>query len=272
MAVALESSFLGFFAHAGFVNALLDSGVRPAKVSGSSSGALVAAAYACGLEREELRDFVLDGKLQRSFREWRTVLRCPAVFVAYLGHGIVSGGGAVRHLRSALPVQRVEDAANAELCIGVTNVTRRRRQLVTEGDLAAFLVASCAATPVIRSQEIDGEHFVDGGFTDIAPFTQWIDDDEVETIIIHRIVPDRPRVKKWTKWGNFISCWGSTHAVVTAELQAVRIAQAEAAGKRVIVHETRTPPAGLVVSSRRAGENYRAAYQTWQSSPCLPTP
>ncbi len=70
VAVSLESSFLGFFAHAGFLNSLVDSGIRPSQISGASSGAMVASAYASGLEGDELKGFVLDRKLQRSFREW----------------------------------------------------------------------------------------------------------------------------------------------------------------------------------------------------------
>ena len=267
VAVALESSFLGFFAHAGFINSLLDSGIKPVKISGSSSGALIAAAYASGLENDALKDFVLDRRLQRSFREWRILFRSPAVFAAYIGHGIISGQRAVKYLRETLPVQKIEHATNADLSIGVTNVTRRQRQLIKEGDLAAFIIASCAAAPVIRSQEINGESYLDGGFTDGAPFTQWIDDDEIDTIIIHRITSDPPRVRKWSRYTNFISCWSALHSAVTHELQEIRMEQAKAAGKKIIVHETPTQPPGLIVSQQKSIDNYEAAYDTWKESP-----
>lgn len=269
VAVALESSFLGFFAHAGFINSLLDSGIRPAKVSGSSSGALVAAAYACGLENERLKEFVLDRKLQRAFREWGTPLRCAAVFAAYCGHGIIGGKRAVKHLRRSLPVDNIENTPNAELAIGVTNVSRRERQLIRQGDLAAFIVASCAAAPVISSQKIDGEFYLDGGFTDGAPFEQWIDDDQIDTIILHRIVKDSAMDRRWNWATNIISCWHTMHHLVTEELTDTRLKRAEAAGKKVIVHETKTRAAGLIVSKQHSITNYQTAYDTWKNSPSL---
>lgn len=269
VAVALESSFLGFFAHAGFINSLLDSGVRPAKISGSSSGALVASAFACGLEQDELKDFILDRKLQRAFREWGTLLRFPAVFAAHCAHGLIGGHRVVKHLRKTLPVQRIENTPNAELSIGVTNITRRERQLIREGDMAPFIVASCAAAPVISSQKIDGEFYLDGGFTDGAPFEQWLDDDEIDTIILHRIINDKTRSGKWSRASSIVACWQVLHHTVTEELTASRMARAEAAGKKVIVHETYTRAPGFIVSKQHSIDNYQCAYDTWKNSPSL---
>jgi len=192
VAVTLQSSFLGFSTHAGFLNALLDSGIRPDKISGASSGALVASAYAGGLEQKQLRDFVLDRKLKKSFLEWLTLFRIPAVFGAYLGQGVVSGQGALKHLRATLPVSRIEDSTNATLSIGVTNLTRMRGQVIDQGEVAPYIIASCAVAPIIRAQKIDGEFFLDGGFTDSSPFEHWIDDPDIDTIIIHNIEFDPP--------------------------------------------------------------------------------
>lgn len=268
-AVTLESSFLGFFSHAGFINSLLDSGLAPAKISGSSSGALVAAAYASGLKGEALREFILNRNLQRSFREWGMLPRCPSVLFAYQGHGLISGKRAVRYLRKNLPVERIEEVPLAELSIGVTNVARQKRELKKSGDLAAFIIASCAAAPVIRSQQIDGEFYLDGGFTDISPLHHWIDDDDIETIIMHRIITDPPRLGPWSLRKNLISCWSALHGAATDELQAIRIEQARAAGKNVIIHETVTPPPSLIISKQRAIDNYEAAYNSWKNSPHL---
>ncbi|MBT8043595.1 MAG: patatin-like phospholipase family protein, partial [Verrucomicrobiae bacterium] len=85
VAVTMQSSLLGFYTHAGFLNALIDSGVRPSKVSGSSAGALAAAAYASGLEGGELKSFILDPRLQGTFHEWSAVVRALAVLICYRG-------------------------------------------------------------------------------------------------------------------------------------------------------------------------------------------
>ncbi len=269
MGLTLQSSFLGFATHAGFLNSLLDSGIRPAKISGASSGALVASAYAAGLEQKGLRDFVLDSKLKNSFWEWRVLLRAPAVFGAYLGHGVVSGRRAVQHLRKTLPIARIEDSPHADLSIGVTNLSRRRGQIVTQGEVAPHVVASCAVSPIIRAQEIDGELFLDGGFTDAAPFEHWIDDPGIDIIIIHNIVSDPPAPHHWSKRSNFLRCWAAVHQMVEGEMMATRIARAEAAGKQVLVHQTRTARPGFFDSRERFEANYEAAYKSWQVAPTL---
>ena len=269
VAVTLQSSFLGFSTHAGFLNALLDTGIRPDKISGASSGALVASAYAGGLEQNQLRDFVLDRKLKNSFWEWLTLFRIPAVFGAYLGQGVVSGQRAINHLRATLPNSRIEDTSNATLSIGVTNLTRMQGQVIEQGEIAPFIIASCALAPIIRAQEIEGEFFLDGGFTDPSPFEHWIDDPDIDTIIIHNIEFDPPVTGNWSKYTNFISCWAAAHQIIEKDLTASRIARAESAGKRIIVHETRTARPKIFSSHDLFEENYETAYKAWQNAPKL---
>lgn len=267
VAVTLQSSYLGCFAHAGFINALLDSGVRPTKISGSSSGAIIAAAYASGLEGDPLKDFILDSKFLRSFFEWRALLRSTTVFAFCRGQGIIRGHRAVKHLSQAIPVQHIENTPNAELSIGVTNFTRKKRQLITCGEIAPFIVASCAVPPVICAQEIDGELYLDGGFTDESPFEQWIDDSEIKTIIIHQVKSDNTNEKPATKQSNFIYCWSAMHSAAADELLKARIAKAEAFGKRVIIYETITPKSKLIASPKQAAANYQTAYDTFNKAP-----
>lgn len=269
VAVVLQSSLLGFFTHAGFINSLLDSGIRPIKVSGSSAGALTASAFASGLEGDRLRDFVLNPKLQGAFREWGMFWRGPAVFGAYRGSGLLTGKRVVKHLRESLPVKLIQDTPSAELSIGVTNLNQNKKQVIFRGDMAAYIVASCAISPIIRAQEIDGEFYLDGGFTDEAPLDQWIDDDEIDTIIVHRIVSEERAPMKWANKTSFLACWISSHKQVADELMGIRVERARAAGKQVVVHETRVPRSKLIVSQKEAQSKYDCGYQTWQSSPSL---
>jgi len=267
VAVSLESSFLGFFAHAGFMNSLIESGIRPSHISGASSGSMVASAYASGMEGEELKDFVLDRKLQRSFREWGLFYRAPAIFIAYIGHGLVSGKRAVKHLRKKLPIANIQDTPNAKLSIGVTNLTKKEAQLIYEGDMASYIMASCALTPILQAQKIDGELFLDGGFSDEAPFEQWLDDPEVDVIIIHRIKFSPVQLVTWSIHTNFLSCWAALHSVVSEQLTSRRLARARASGKQVIVHESYMPRPKLIASKRASLHNYQAAYETWKKTP-----
>jgi len=261
VAVTLQSSYLGCFAHAGFMNALLDAGIRPAKISGSSSGAIIASAYAAGLEGDGLKDFILNPRFQRSFFEWRALMRGGAVFAFYQRQGLLRGHRAVKYLRESIPVKRIEDARLAELSIGVTNLTHQKRQLITRGEIAPFIVASCAIPPVIAAQEIEGELYLDGGFTDESPFEQWIENDEIDTIIIHQIESPDPGAKLYSKKTNFISCWSAMHSAAADEFFEARVARAKAAGKRVVIHRTKCPRPKLVASAKLALSNYNLAYE-----------
>ncbi|MFK7909690.1 MAG: patatin-like phospholipase family protein [Akkermansiaceae bacterium] len=266
IAVSLQSSFLGFFAHAGFINALTASGIYPQKISGSSAGALVAAAYASGLQGNALRDYILNPKLQGSFREWSAILRIPLVMAFYHGHGFVTGKKATRYLRETLPVGMIEDTPLAELSISVSNLTEQRGEIVHQGEIAPYVVASCAAAPVIRSQEIDGQHFIDGGFTDESPFEQWLDDPDIDTIIIHRIGDADEQPSSLGLRSNYISCYAAMHHVTADKMLEYRLEAAAARNKKIIIHETKAHRTGLLPSSELTQKNYDAAFSQWADS------
>ena len=48
--LAMSSGFFAFYAHTGMLDALLERGLAPTLVAGSSAGALVAGAWGAGLE------------------------------------------------------------------------------------------------------------------------------------------------------------------------------------------------------------------------------
>jgi predicted acylesterase/phospholipase RssA len=166
-----------------------------------------------------------------------------------------------------IPANRIEEASHAELSIGVSNLTCKKCQLITSGEMAPFVVASCAVPPIFCAQKIDGELYLDGGFTDESPFEQWIDDPEIQTIIIHQIIPENTGEWRFTKRSNFITCWGAMHEITSGELLKVRISKAEAAGKRVVIHQTVAPRPKLIASTRLAHANYQVAYETLLKSP-----
>ena len=57
--LAMSSGFFGFFAHAGAMSALEDEGLVPARVCGSSAGALVAGLWASGVSARRLCEELL---------------------------------------------------------------------------------------------------------------------------------------------------------------------------------------------------------------------
>ncbi len=74
--LGMSSGFFSFFAHTGMLTALVERGLRPAHLGGSSAGALVAGAFAAGVAPSALADVLLgldrrDGTCRRIDRQAR---------------------------------------------------------------------------------------------------------------------------------------------------------------------------------------------------------
>ena len=57
--LVMSSGFFSFFAHTGFMTVLEDEGLLPRRISGSSAGALVGAAWAARVDAPRLADELL---------------------------------------------------------------------------------------------------------------------------------------------------------------------------------------------------------------------
>src|SRR5512138_1576520 len=57
--LAMSSGFFGFFAHAGVVSVLEEEGLTPARICGSSAGALVGGLWAAGVRAARIREELL---------------------------------------------------------------------------------------------------------------------------------------------------------------------------------------------------------------------
>jgi NTE family protein len=150
--LTMSSGFFGFYAHTGFVRALLDAGLRPAAFTGSSAGALVAGCIASGLAPSDLaRELVAIER--RDFWDPRP------------GLGLLAGRKFRARLERMLPVARVE-ACTSPLAVSVFDVATRRTRVVREGHLADTLRASCAVPFLFHPVWLDGRPTLDGGILD----------------------------------------------------------------------------------------------------------
>ena len=91
--LAMSSGFFGFFAHTGMLTALLEEGLTPVRVTGSSAGALVGGLWAAGLDLAKAR-VALEGLTRGDFWD-------PG-----LGLGLLRGKKFRRLLESLLPAPR----------------------------------------------------------------------------------------------------------------------------------------------------------------------
>jgi NTE family protein len=160
-------------AEVGMARALLEAGVCPDLVCGTSVGAINGAAIAAdptpdGAKRllaiwdALAEEGVLDGSLIRRVAE--VVRRRTSLH----------GNDALRAmLRERLPAQTFEDLAVPFECVAAS-IERAREHWFSTGDLIEPVLASCALPGVFPPVQIGDEHFFDGGLVNSIPLQRAI--------------------------------------------------------------------------------------------------
>jgi NTE family protein len=155
-------------AEAGMARALLEAGVQPDLVCGTSVGAINGAALAADPTPEGARrllglwdvladEGVLDGSVIRRVAE--VVRRRTSLH----------GNGALRRmLRERLPAQTFEELAVPFECVAAS-IEQARECWFSSGDLIEPVLASCALPGVFPPVRIGEEHFFDGGLVNSIP-------------------------------------------------------------------------------------------------------
>ncbi len=255
----LGSSFLGVYAHAGFLNGMNASGLRPARVVGASAGALAGSLYASGLRGDALRDAALDLKLRRSFVDAGVCLRLPGVISTLWSSGLFHGRKTVECLRARFGTVDLAEL-DLPLDLAVTNVETSRLGIRREGPLAELVMASCAVPVLFCIQHVDAKRYLDGGIAGELPFEHLLDDPRIDTVILHRIRHESGSVPGFFKSsvGNSI---GVTRRTISHEVHRLRMELARIRGKRVIEMKTTTPFPGLF-SHHRAPICYKLGFET----------
>ena len=150
--LAMSSGFFSFFAHTGFLTVLEDEGLLPTRLSGSSAGALVGAAWAAGLDAP-----LLAGELER--------LQRADFWDPGLGAGLLRGRLFRERLQRLLP-KTTFDEGRAPAAVSVFHVRSRTTRVLDSGDFAAAIHASCAVPFMFHPVWIDGRAYLDGGILD----------------------------------------------------------------------------------------------------------
>ncbi len=151
-ALGLSSGFFGFFAHAGAVSVLEEEALLPARIVGSSAGALVGGLWAAGVPAARIRDELL-------------ALRREHFWDPAPGLGLLRGRLFRARLEAILPVRTFEECPRP-LALSVFDVRARRTAVVRSGLLAPAIHASCAAPILFQPVAIEGRPCLDGGVLD----------------------------------------------------------------------------------------------------------
>jgi NTE family protein len=150
--LGLSSGFFGFFAHAGVVSALEEERLRPARIVGSSAGALVGALWAAGVPAAALREELLALRREHFWDPWP-------------GAGLLRGRLFRARLEAMLPVRTFEECP-IPLALSAYDVLGFRTAVLRTGPLAPAVHASCAAPILFQPVRIGARLYSDGGVLD----------------------------------------------------------------------------------------------------------
>ena len=257
IAISLGASFLGYATHAGFLARLHELGVRPAAVGGSSAGALAAGLYASGLPVDEIRALVVSWRLRWAFVQktpwWTHYLKGTfnnAHFSAF------DPAGAVDYLESIIGRRNIEDLGGPAFMAAVCDLAECQSHFLTKGSLAAAMVASCCVPSVFGPIQHQGMHCYDGGVAHETPVDPWIEDPEVDLIVVHRVAHTPRAAAKFFPF-NLFNLMGQAHACACEQLLQYRLRLAVLHQKRIFVTQTLHDRPGMFPG--RQMESYYAA-------------
>jgi NTE family protein len=168
----------------GMARALLEAGIRPDLVVGTSIGAINGAAIACDptpsgaaklmalwdqLAAQDVLGGSLLGRLGELVRT-RTSLH--------------SNLALRRLLQEQLPVRTFEETEVRFECVAAS-VEQAREHWFTDGDLVEAVLASSALPGIFPTVAIDGEHFFDGGLVNSVPIARAVQQGADEVWVLH---------------------------------------------------------------------------------------
>ena len=174
--VVLSSGFFGFYAHAGFVQALGAAGIRSHVYAGSSAGALVAGFCAGG----ELDAFIPQLTSLRRKDFWDPAIRMGRPW------GLLKGRRFLSLLDKLLPVKTFEVCKTPILTVA-TDLDSGERRVDTSGLLVPAIASSCALPFLFQPVVREGRRLADGGIIDKAPIEALIDHYELDALLVHLI-------------------------------------------------------------------------------------
>lgn len=156
--LALGSGSSRGWAHIGVLKALEEAHIPIDYIAGTSIGAWVGAAYACG-ELNNLEKFVLE-------LDWKTVL--SYFDVTFPRRGLLDGNKIYHLISQHILKQNIEDLNIPFCCVATDLLTGHEVRFYT-GNLVEAVRASISLPGIFTPLEKDGMYLVDGGLVNPVP-------------------------------------------------------------------------------------------------------
>ena len=148
--------------HIAFLKVLDEMGVRPAVISGTSIGAVIAGFYAAGVSGAQLEQVVKD----MGFMDLYKML---LDFSILSNSAIYKGKGVEDFLARVIPAQTFAET-KIPLKIVATDFWNRREVVLASGSLITAIRASIAVPALFEPVQLDGKILIDGGAVNPLPY------------------------------------------------------------------------------------------------------
>lgn len=166
--LVLSAGYFGFFGHAGFVEALLAAGLRPAAWAGTSAGGLVAALHSAGLPPPRLAELLTQLERKHFWDPDPLGAALDALRGGTRATGLLKGDLFRKLLSDNLPVQSFEQCREPTLLLAA-GLSTQSAHAMSSGELASAIHATCAYPGMFQAVRRDGLLLWDGGIVDKAP-------------------------------------------------------------------------------------------------------
>ncbi|MCF0061164.1 patatin-like phospholipase family protein [Dyadobacter chenwenxiniae] len=143
-------------AHIGAVKALIESGIKPDIISGTSSGAFVGAMLAHGYTPDEIIEMIL----QTSFY--------PYIRFGFGANGLLHMNKLEAVLRKYIPENTFE-SLKTKFVVTATDIVSGEELQFRSGELAIPVLASCCIPGLFSPIRFQGRDLVDGGVLNNLP-------------------------------------------------------------------------------------------------------
>ena len=184
----------------GMLRALLEHGVRPDLILGTSVGALNGALVATD---------PTPAVVQRLMVLWESAASSGEVYgdgpMRQVGRAVRTG----THLHSAKPlrdrlVQELGDLTFAELTVPfqccAASIERAAEHWFTTGRVTDAVMASAAVPGLLRPAEVDGEHYLDGGIVNSIPVGRAVECGATTVFVLQVGRVDKPLTVPTKPW------------------------------------------------------------------------
>jgi NTE family protein len=247
---------------AGTVVALMEAGIRPDLLVGTSVGALNAAFLASRPGRTGADELMAAwAGLRRRQAVRISVLGAFGGFLGFRSH-LLSDQSLRQLIRAWIPIERIEDA-RIPLAVTATDALTGECVLFTSGPTEEALVASAAIPGLFPTVAIDGRWLVDGSLSANQPIRQAQQLGAEEIYVISTRTAARVRPPRGA-----IAVAMNSVSLVTSRMAREELAEAtrvaEATSGRIWVVPTSEPEAPGPFDFRRSGQLARDAYRRTQ--------